>query len=113
MGTKLELMPEMQMPMLVISTVYAGASPDDINELVTMKQEDAISSLDGVDKIQSFSQENISIIMVQYKYGTNINTAYINLKKAIDGIRSKMPEDIEEPNILEMDMKSEPVEFSP
>ena len=49
MGTKLELMPEMQMPMLVISTVYAGASPDDINELVTMKQEDAISSLDGVD----------------------------------------------------------------
>mgnify|MGYP002791804407 FL=1 len=109
MGTKLELMPEMQMPMLVISTVYAGASPDDINELVTMKQEDAISSLDGVDKIQSFSQENISIIMVQYKYGTNINTAYINLKKAIDGIRSKMPEDIEEPNILEMDMKSEPV----
>ena len=109
MGTKLELMPEMQMPMLVIGTVYAGASPDDINELVTMKQEDAISSLDGVDKIQSFSQENMSIILVQYKYGTNINTAYINLKKAIDGIRSQMPKNIEEPNILEMDMKSEPV----
>lgn len=109
LGTKLELMPEMQMPMLVIGTVYGGASPDDINELVTMKQEDAISSLDGVDKIQSFSQENMSIIMVQYKYGTNINTAYINLKKAIDGIRSQMPKNIEEPNILEMDMKSEPV----
>lgn len=109
LGSKLELTPEMNMPMLVIGTVYAGASPDDINELVTMKQEDAISSLDGVDKVQAYSQENMSIILVQYKYGTNINTAYINLKKAIDGIRSKMPKKIEEPNILEMDMKSEPV----
>ena len=109
LGTKLELTPEMELPMLVVGTVYGGASPDDINELVTMKQEDAISSLDGVDKVQAFSQENISILLVQYKYGTNINTAYINLKKAIDGIRGQMPDHIEEPNILEMDMKSEPV----
>ena len=39
LGTKVELTPEMELPMLVISTVYAGASPDDINELITMKQE--------------------------------------------------------------------------
>ena len=79
LGTKVELTPEMELPMLVISTVYAGASPDDINELITMKQEDAITSLDGVDTIQSYSQENVSVIMVQYEYGTNIDTAYINL----------------------------------
>ena len=93
LGTKVELTPEMELPMLVISTVYAGASPDDINELITMKQEDAITSLDGVDTIQSYSQENVSVIMVQYEYGTNIDTAYINLKKAMDGIRDKFGRD--------------------
>ena len=95
--------------MLVISTVYAGASPDDINELITMKQEDAITSLDGVDTIQSYSQENVSVIMVQYEYGTNIDTAYINLKKAMDGIRSDLPDDANEPTIMELDLNAQPV----
>ena len=75
MGTRVELMPEMNLPMLLISTVYAGASPDDIKDLITTKQEDAISSLDGVKDITSYSQENVSIIMVEYEYGTNMDTA--------------------------------------
>lgn len=109
LGTKVELTPEMELPMLVVSTVYAGASPEDINDLITTKQEDAIVSLDGVDTVQSFSQENVSIVQVQYNYGENIDTAYINLKKAIDGIRSDLPDDIEEPNIMELDLNAEPV----
>ena len=93
MGTRVELMPEMNLPMLLISTVYAGASPDDIKDLITTKQEDAISSLDGVKDITSYSQENVSIIMVEYEYGTNMDTAYINLKKAMDTTKSDLPDD--------------------
>ena len=59
MGTKVELTPEMELPVLLISTVYAGATPEDINDLVTTKQEDAITSLDGVKNVYSFSQENV------------------------------------------------------
>jgi len=106
LGTKVELTPEMDLPMLVIGTVYAGASPEDINDLITTKQEDAISSLDSVDTINSYSKDNVSIVLVQYKYGTNIDTAYINLKKAIDGIRNDMPKAIEEPRILELNLTS-------
>ena len=106
LGTKVELTPEMDLPMLVIGTVYAGASPEDINDLITTKQEDAISSLDSVDTINSYSKDNVSIVLVQYKYGTNLDTAYINLKKAIDGIRNDMPDDIEEPRILELNLTS-------
>ena len=47
--------------------------------------------------------------MVEYEFGTNIDTAYINLKKAIDGTKRDMPEDVEDPNILEMDMNASPV----
>ena len=92
MGMKLELTPEMEMPMLIIATVYPGASPEDVTDLVTKKEEDAITSLDSVDKVQSISRENVSIVIVQYEYGTNMDTAYINLKKAIDGIQGDLPD---------------------
>ena len=61
MGTRVELTPEMELPMLLISTVYAGASPDDIKDLITTKQEDAISSLDGVKDVYSYSQETFPL----------------------------------------------------
>ena len=109
MGAKMELTPEMELPMLLISTVYAGASPDNVEELITNKQEDAISSLSNVDTVQSYSMDNVSIIMVQYEYGTNIDTAYINLKKAIDGIAGDVPEDAKEPVIMEFDVNASPI----
>ena len=84
MSTRMELTPEMELPVLLVSTVYAGASPDDIEELITNEQEDAISSLSGIDTVMSYSMENISIVIVQYEYGTNMDSAYIDLKKAID-----------------------------
>ena len=70
LGTKLELTPEMEMPMLVIATVYAGASPEDVNDLITVKQEDAISALDGVDTVQSYSQENVAVVTYQMSLNT-------------------------------------------
>ena len=108
MGARMELIPEMELPMLLISTVYAGASPDDVEELITSKQEDAVSTLSGIDTVQSYSMENVSVVMIQYEYGTNMDTAYINLKKAMDGIQSQMPEDAGDPNILEMDINAMP-----
>ena len=84
--------------------------PEDINDLVTTKT-GRCHYLTGrrLKNVYSFSQENVSIIMVEYEFGTNIDTAYINLKKAIDGTKRDMPEDVEDPNILEMDMNASPV----
>ncbi len=106
MGTTMELIPDMELPMLLVSTTYAGASPDDVEELITSKQEDAISSLSNLDTVQSYSMENVSIIMVQYEYGTDMDTAYINLKKALDGIAGDMPDDAGDPSIMELDINS-------
>jgi len=109
LGARIELIPDIELPMLVMSTVYPGASPDDINELITSKQEDAIASLSGVDTVQTYSIVNVAVVLVQYEYGTNIDTAYINLKKAVDAIRSDLPDDAKEPTIMELDINSQPV----
>ena len=71
-GARMELIPEMELPMLLISTIYAGAAPDDVEELITTKEEDALATLGSVDTIQSYSMENMSLIMVQYQYGYGV-----------------------------------------
>lgn len=108
-STKLELTPEMEMPMMVVATVYPGASPEDCNDLITKEIEEAVSSLSDIDTVAAQSMENVSIVMLQYEYGTDMDTAYIDLKKAIDGIASNLPDDAEESTIMELDINSSPV----
>ena len=103
-GAKQELMPEMNFPMLVISTVYQGAAPEDVTELVTKKIEDSIATLSGVEDIYSMSRQNVSFIQIQYKYGTNMDTAYLELKKVLDRAKSSLPDKVDDPNIIEINM---------
>lgn len=109
LGSKIELTPEMEMPVMLVSTVYAGASPEDINDLISRPVEDAVATLSGIDEVDTYSMENVSIALIQYEYGTNMDSAYLDLKKAIDGIQSDLPEEAEEANIIEMDINAMPV----
>lgn len=108
-GSKIELTPEMELPVMLIATVYPGASPEDANELIGKKVEEAVASLSGISEIDTFAMENVSVAVVQYNYGTDMDTAYLDLKKAMDGIKSDLPEEAEDANILEMDMNASPV----
>lgn len=108
-GSKLELTPEMEMPMMIVATVYAGASPEDINDLISTEIEDSVATLEGIDTVMSYSMENISIVLLSYEYGTNMDKAYSDLKKNIDAVKTDLPEDAEESNIVEMDINAQPV----
>ena len=104
LGTKLELTPELEMPMMIVSTVYAGAAPDDIDELISKEIESVVDTLNGVDSVASYSMENVSIVLITYEYGTNLDKAYLDLKKQVDGVKNKLPDDATEPQIIEMDI---------
>lgn len=105
-SSKLELTPEMNFPMLLISSIYPGASPEDINDLVTKPVEDTVGTLSGVKLVQSSSQENVSIVFLQYEYGTDMNKAYSDLKKKMDNI--DLPKDVETPNVMEFNINERP-----
>lgn len=105
---KLELTPEMEMPMLLISTIYPGASPEDVDDLVTTEIEDEIGSLTGVKHISSYSMENASIVMVQYDYEKDLDEAYDDLKKKMDALESDLPDDCEDPIIVELNIDDMP-----
>ena len=71
LGSKVELTPEMEMPVMLVATTYAGASPEDINDLISRPVEDAVATLSGIDEVGTYSMENVSIAIIQYDYGIN------------------------------------------
>lgn len=103
-SNKLELMSDINMPMLIISAIYPGASPEDVEELVVKEIEDEVGTLSGVDTITSVSSENYGMVLLQYEYGTDIDVAYDDLKKKIDALAPDLPDDVSTPTIIEMDI---------
>lgn len=103
-GTQLQmsLMPNMEMPMAVVMTTYAGANPSDIEELVTTPLESAIMSVSGVDEITSTSAENVSTIQITYVEGTDLDIAATKLREQFD--RVSLPDDASEPIIVNINI---------
>ena len=100
----LELTPDIEMPMMLVNTVYPGASPESIEALITKPVEDAGETLSGVENCMSHSYENYSIVAFTYDYDQNMNDAYTDLSAALDAL--KLPEDAKEPVILQMDVNA-------
>lgn len=101
-SAKLEMMPEMNIPMMIIMTTYTGANPEDVNELVTKPLEDNLTELKGLKQVSSQSQQGSSMIMLEYEYGTDMETAYDNLKKKVDAAVPELPSAAGTPVIIEM-----------
>lgn len=103
-GFQLELTPDIELPMLLVYTVYPGADPESVEELVTKEVEAAGSEQNGVSTYTSQSAENMSMVMFQYDYGTNLDDAYMDLRTALDAAKASMPEDVQDPTVIEMAM---------
>lgn len=96
----LEQMPDMDQPMMIIMANYSGASPEDMDELVTQPIEDQVSTLEGVKSMSSTTSEGRSMIMLEYDYDTDMDEAYSDLTKSLNSIRD-LPDDVE-PTVMEM-----------
>ncbi len=106
---KLQLTPDMDMPVMLVMTTYAGASPEDVEELVSKEIEDACGTLSGLDTVYSFSQENMSMVMFSFDYGTDMDDTFIDMQSAIERVKSDLPDDANDPTIIEMDMNAQDV----
>ena len=98
----------MNFPYLIVTTTYPGASPEDVDELLTKPVEEEVSLLSDVKQIQSLSNENFSMVIIRYNYGTNMTKAYDSLKKKMDAIKSSLPEDAKDISIMEVDINARP-----
>lgn len=86
-----ELMPKFTPPTLNVRVVYPGASPTEVENSLTRKLEDAMSSLQGIESMRSFSFEGMSMVFVSFKYGVDIDEAMTDAANKINSKKAQLP----------------------
>ncbi len=104
-----ELMPKFAPPILNVQIIYPGASPSEVENSLTRKAEDALSSMEGVDQMQSFSFEGMSMIIVSFSYGIDIDKAVTDAQNLLNAKRSELPRDILSPTISKISVDEKPI----
>ncbi len=105
-----EFYPEIKVPIVVIQTVYPGASATEVEESVTNSLEDVlIGGLDDVDEISSSSQEGVSVISIQFDDSIDVNQALVDVKDKIDQKKGDLPENANEPIVSKVNFSDQPV----
>ena len=104
-----ELLPKMSKQIITITTAYPGAAPSEVENSVTKKIEDAVSSLEKLDNIKSSSFEGNSKVIVEFKSDVDINQAMQDAQQKVDGISSDLPEDAEDPEISKFSVDEAPI----
>lgn len=104
-----ELMPDMSQPTLVITTSYPGATPSNVEQTVTKKIEDVLSSIDRLKSITSQSTEGNSVIQAEFSMGTDIDDKQQEVQRKINNIMSSLPDDVKTPGISKVTPSDQPV----
>ncbi|AKF79461.1 acriflavin resistance protein [Myxococcus fulvus 124B02] len=104
-----DLYPDVAFPVVVVSTVYKGAGPGEIETQVVKPIEDAVAGISGVDKIHSWSRENLSTVVVQFKLSTNVDRAVQEVRDKVAGIANKLPQTADAPVVGRVDLSATPI----
>lgn len=102
------LNPEIKIPIVTVVTVLPGAGPEDVEKLVTIPLENELRGLTGLDTISSNSQENVSVISMQFVNSVVGEKAKNDAQDAVDAVND-LPEDAQTPNVELLDFENTPV----
>ncbi|GHT64807.1 multidrug transporter AcrB [Bacteroidia bacterium] len=104
-----DLFPEIETNTLTVITAYAGANASDIETNVTRPMENTLNSVENLKKITSQSKDNMSLVTLEFNYGTDINIATNDVRDKIEMVRSSLPDDVSNPIIFKFSTDMVPV----
>lgn len=104
-----DLMPEMELPILAVVAPYDGAGPEEVEEMVTKPIESNMAGISGIDTISSISSAGSSIVMMMFDYDTNLDTATNSVRDKLEMAKMMMPSEVGDITILKLDMNSMPI----
>ncbi|MBN1299715.1 MAG: efflux RND transporter permease subunit, partial [Melioribacteraceae bacterium] len=105
----IDLLPNIYLPHLLVQTNYQNATPEEVEKLVTEPLESTIGTINGVKKINSVSKEGISVISVDFVWGTDMDMAVLAMREKLDNVAFALPRDAGRPTIVRADPSSEPI----
>lgn len=108
-GLKVDLMPELELPIVAVSTPYQGAAPQEVESLVTRPLEGALSATEGLETIQSISTQNQSLIILMFDFDTDLDATMLDLRERVDMVRSFLPDGADTPSVMRFDPNQMPI----
>ncbi|TVP74921.1 MAG: efflux RND transporter permease subunit [Gemmatimonadales bacterium] len=104
-----ELYPDVEFPVVSITTTYPGAGPEEVEVQVTEPIEDAVSNIANLDDLTSFSRENVSVVILQFNLDVDPDLAAIDVKDQVDAIRAQLPDGSDPPVVQKFDIDQFPI----
>lgn len=108
-GLPIDLFPEIEIPVTIVSTSYSGAGPQEIENLITKRIEGAVATVGNIDKISSISAQGQSIVIAQFDFGTDMNFAALEMREKVDLVKGALPDDATQPIVIKMDPNAMPI----
>ncbi len=103
---KIDLLPDISYPVLAVITVYPGAGPEEVEEYVTRRIEEQAGLVKGLKHIRSESYEGVSVVMLEFEWGQDMDYAAFDTREKIDQVLGDLPDEAERPYIVRMDPSS-------
>ena len=104
-----DLYPNFEIPVAIVSTTYQGAAPSETEELISKPIEETMATLTGVKSIRSISNEGSSLVILEFEYGIDIDSATLEMRDRLDYVSAFLPEDAEDSLIYKIDLNSIPI----
>ena len=104
-----ESRPSIEFPQIVVTSIYPGASPSDVESTVSQVIEQEISSINGIDEMRSTSSEGVSTVIVEFTPDVETDKAYREVNRAVDRAQPDLPDAVEEPLVDEVNTDEFPI----
>jgi HAE1 family hydrophobic/amphiphilic exporter-1 len=104
-----DLFPDVSFPVVVVNVPYPGASPREVEQLVSKPVEDAVVSLNGIDRLKTTSREGLSTTVIIFKLGVDLQDAATQVRERVAQTRAKLPTEVKEPSVARFDVGAAPV----
>ncbi len=105
----IDLFPDIEVPVAIVSTSYPNVSPEEIEKLVTRPLEEAVGTVENLDTISSMSMEGNSIVIIQFKYGTDMDYASLKMREKVDMIKGFLPDGTSSPIVMQIDPNAQAI----
>src|SRR6185436_11850492 len=104
----IDLLPDLSFPRIVIYTTYPDVSPLEIERVITSRVEQTLTRIPGKEHVESTTREGVSVIVIRFLWGTDMDLAMLNVREAVDNARASLPQSATL-NILRSDPTADPV----
>jgi HAE1 family hydrophobic/amphiphilic exporter-1 len=108
-GMGVDLLPKMDWPIVSIVTIYPGAGPKEVESLVSKPIEEAVSGVNKLDNVRSYSYEGVSVVLAQFNFSASVDEVTNDVQRVVEQARSKLPDDAKAPKISKSDMNAFPI----